>query len=315
MDRFFFAVIIAVEKNKKALKRMNSYEWAYFKDHYLPVILIIVAVAGIGLGIWLIVVAIKKYQRYITRKYEDLVFRNSKRYKAIVYLNSTYDFHENLAEQYNLYWNVNSKAQFDRFNFRQNFKQEIACNYDHFLSLLNMADDNYKKYIRYKNDVAFLPDFTDDNAEFLKGMDHKKYSSFEHSICDRGLLTPITFFVFRCNLEYTSPAGRNSYSEYKVYDCDQIDELLAEISEDDKKKETAAYQRSIMTPTMRYDVMKRDGFRCVLCGRTADDGVKLHVDHIIPVSKGGKTVMKNLRTLCEDCNLGKSDKYDEYGLN
>lgn len=39
------------------------------------------------------------------------------------------------------------------------------------------------------------------------------------------------------------------------------------------------------------------------------------VDHIIPVAKGGKTVPKNLRTLCNVCNLGKSDKYEEYGDN
>ena len=54
-----------------------------------------------------------------------------------------------------------------------------------------------------------------------------------------------------------------------------------------------------MTDSLRYDVLKRDGFRCVICGRTAEDGVKLHVDHIKPVSKGGKTEYENLRTLCD----------------
>ena len=48
---------------------------------------------------------------------------------------------------------------------------------------------------------------------------------------------------------------------------------------------------------------------------SAEGGGKLHVDHIKPVSKGGKTVRDNLRTLCEDCNLGKRDIYDEAGLN
>ncbi len=80
-------------------------------------------------------------------------------------------------------------------------------------------------------------------------------------------------------------------------------------------KETKEYQRKLMSPSLRYDILKRDGFKCTICGRNTEDGVKLHVDHIIPVSKGGKTVPENLRTLCDSCNLGKSDKYDENGLN
>lgn len=71
-----------------------------------------------------------------------------------------------------------------------------------------------------------------------------------------------------------------------------------------------AEQRNLMTPPLRYDILVRDGFRCKICGATAADGVKLHVDHIIPVSKGGKTTPSNLRTLCERCNLGKSNKIE-----
>ena len=73
-------------------------------------------------------------------------------------------------------------------------------------------------------------------------------------------------------------------------------------------KEFAKEQRSAMTPSLRYEILQRDGFRCVACGRTADDGVKLHVDHIVPVAKGGKTEESNLQTLCEECNLGKGSK-------
>lgn len=65
-----------------------------------------------------------------------------------------------------------------------------------------------------------------------------------------------------------------------------------------------------VTRAMRYDVLRRDGFRCVKCGRGREDGVKLHVDHIKPVSRGGKSVLNNLQTLCEDCNCGKGNKYE-----
>jgi len=61
---------------------------------------------------------------------------------------------------------------------------------------------------------------------------------------------------------------------------------------------------------LRYEVLKRDNFRCVLCGASPAINLRcvLHVDHIIPYSKEGKTVAENLRTLCEKCNLGKGNK-------
>lgn len=56
----------------------------------------------------------------------------------------------------------------------------------------------------------------------------------------------------------------------------------------------------------RFEILKRDGFRCRYCGATPGvDG--LHVDHIMPQSKGGSDHPDNLMTACSWCNLGKSD--------
>ena len=64
---------------------------------------------------------------------------------------------------------------------------------------------------------------------------------------------------------------------------------------------------------LRYDVMKRDSFRCVLCGRSpaACTGLKLHVDHKYPEWAGGPATIQNLRTLCDDCNVGRGAAHDE----
>jgi hypothetical protein len=60
---------------------------------------------------------------------------------------------------------------------------------------------------------------------------------------------------------------------------------------------------------LRFLVMRRDRFSCSACGRTPalGPGVILDVDHIEAWSKGGETVMDNLQTLCQRCNIGKSD--------
>ena len=59
----------------------------------------------------------------------------------------------------------------------------------------------------------------------------------------------------------------------------------------------------------RFKVMQRDDFKCQICGASpaTQAGVLLHVDHIVPVAKGGQATMDNLQTLCQKCNLGKSD--------
>ena len=68
--------------------------------------------------------------------------------------------------------------------------------------------------------------------------------------------------------------------------------------------------RKEISQRVRIQVLDRDNSTCQLCGATIKDGVKLHVDHIVPISKGGTNDMDNLQTLCDKCNLGKGDFTD-----
>jgi len=70
------------------------------------------------------------------------------------------------------------------------------------------------------------------------------------------------------------------------------------------KRDVAAIRLNV-SAKLRYSILKRDNSLCRRCGRTVDDGVKLVVDHILPVDWGGETDEGNLWTLCEECNLGK----------
>lgn len=82
--------------------------------------------------------------------------------------------------------------------------------------------------------------------------------------------------------------------------------LTPDIEPDEKKRRQI--ERGKVTPSIRYDVMRRDNFRCRLCGRSAANGIELEVDHIIPISRGGTSDKDNLQTLCRDCNRGKGAK-------
>src|ERR1019366_3363044 len=70
-----------------------------------------------------------------------------------------------------------------------------------------------------------------------------------------------------------------------------------------------------MSSKQRNRIFERDGFTCQICGATAGDlsaynpnrKLRLHVDHIVPDSQEGTPEDDNLRTLCSDCNQGRSN--------
>lgn len=55
-------------------------------------------------------------------------------------------------------------------------------------------------------------------------------------------------------------------------------------------------------------VMIRDNSTCQMCGKNVkDDRIRVHIDHIVPFSWGGKTELDNLQVLCSNCNEGKKN--------
>lgn len=70
--------------------------------------------------------------------------------------------------------------------------------------------------------------------------------------------------------------------------------------------------RREISDRQRFRILVRDGFRCKSCGASPliQPGVELHVDHILPWSKGGETTDDNLESKCKQCNLGKGNAFN-----
>ena len=70
-----------------------------------------------------------------------------------------------------------------------------------------------------------------------------------------------------------------------------------------------------ISPQIRNEILERNGFTCQLCGAGPGDPdpfspgrkVRLHIDHIKPISQGGTDDKGNLRVLCSACNQGRSN--------
>ena len=95
--------------------------------------------------------------------------------------------------------------------------------------------------------------------------------------------------------------------------CEQkLQEFLLERGEDFW---VSQYEAEPVPLSSRYEVLKRAGKRCELCGVAEGDEnyqerLPLHVDHITPRSKGGSNDLDNLQALCRACNLGKGNRDD-----
>lgn len=70
------------------------------------------------------------------------------------------------------------------------------------------------------------------------------------------------------------------------------------------------FMRKNISAKTRYEIIKRDGGKCVVCGRTPEDGIKLQVDHIKPVSKYPELQLdtNHMQTFCDECNIGKGNR-------
>ncbi len=108
-------------------------------------------------------------------------------------------------------------------------------------------------------------------------------------------------------VNYVRESYQVSQTAYEVsYSYNKLLERKKQLAAIDYERPLREYnskeQRKLMTKELRTSVMVRDNYTCQICGKYMPDEVGLQIDHIIPVSKGGKTVMSNLQVTCSKCN-------------
>ena len=165
--------------------------------------------------------------------------------------------------------------------------------------LLYNSNGIHKKYIdkivsvifkTFLYDMVFLY-YDDSDGEFLEKDDDEIICNITSNDVD-----------YYGNILHRWEAYSNKYLKYVVFNDN------GEIIETNDESIIHITSRTV-NPGMRYKVMKRDNHKCVKCGRSpaTNDKVELEIDHVIPWSKGGETIIENLQTLCSICNTGKSN--------
>jgi len=99
---------------------------------------------------------------------------------------------------------------------------------------------------------------------------------------------------------------------------ESIEEVLCSLMfliQNKKKEETEKKRGSSVGKKLRGEILHRDNYTCRNCGKSGKgfEEIKLHIDHIIPKTEGGKGIPSNLQVLCSKCNLLKKNYlFNEY---
>jgi hypothetical protein len=133
----------------------------------------------------------------------------------------------------------------------------------------------------------------DINYEELK-ISEESYKKREESLFSKKIVSPVVDCVFQVTMSYSSPKGQVNLSKEEIFRFDDLFACFESVSRNRLDKSTysrlAAVERGEVSDSLRYDILNRDNFTCVICGASSRQGARLHIDHIIPVSKGGNTI-------------------------
>lgn len=271
------------------------------------IILVIIAVVLSGLVALLIFLLVRN------KKYKKYILDNSEAIKALSQLNKEYKFY-NYRSPYNYNHRFDNKGWWSKTEPVAYLSREIRNDLVGWNGLREMIEFNRKRLAQYKKEIKTINNAIPQQKCLQDKMKYKKCLKVENKIFNDNIQHPKTDVVVNVTLRYVSPKGQVDISKSDSFNYVNVVRILDSVSVNRVDRETykrlATAERAILSDSLRYDVLRRDGFRCVLCGMSSKDGAILHVDHIIPVSKGGKTEISNLRTLCEKCNIGKSNKIE-----
>ena len=249
----------------------------------------------------------------IKKRYIRYLIDNSIALKNLIILNSKYRFHtlknfddnhtydneiffDNIScEDYLIY-----QLQFKKYDIEKeikimNYNKEQYNLYCQELSNIN----KFGKYIQINKKL---------NTSYLLKVEKKLFK-------EKVLRPKIDFNI--CIVLYCSKINGEVYlRKDKTFSSNEILLLIKRLNDKNREfyndkeiwRAICRVERGKVSNKMRFEIYKRDGYRCCICGRSEYSDY-LEIDHIKPIAKGGKSTYNNLQTLCRRCNKEKGDKY------
>lgn len=275
-------------------------------EQYLIIILSIVfylVIPAITLGIVIPVTAHK-------RKYRKLVEQYSIAYKKILEINKRYSFVS--IPSFDINHTYDNNDFYPTVSCRDHLIYKVARAEKMISKALDNVENNRFKFSLYSKEISSC--HYGEFEETTQKYNLKTLKKYEKKIIQKTIKKPCTSLTMRVVLKRTDIGGNYKETKQAFYKEEDIKNVLTRVQDkrgirymdDGVWQSIVKVERAKVSNKMRFAVFARDHERCVKCGSRRN----LEIDHIYPISKGGKTEMSNLQTLCHRCNVKKGSSIE-----
>ena len=249
---------------------------------------------------------------YRHRKYKNFILKNSLCLKQLKEINSRYKFNPNI--NFDQDHNYDNKDFYDTISCEDYLIYQLQYIGKKVTTQLKLISANKQLYSNYLNEVKSISDFGRFTAP-IKNLNPKRLKAKENKYLQKNLLQkPTTQFSLTITLYCSTINGQIYGKKTAVFADKDIYTLIKRLNNkngifyNDREIWDAIcrVERGKVSNKMRFSIYKRDGYRCRNCG-ISNRYSNLEIDHIIPISKGGKSTYDNLQTLCHRCNVEKGN--------
>ena len=261
------------------------------------------------------IVLISHIQRAVQQKYINFLNENSIALKKLSEINQRYIFYPCVNfDQTNTYDNEDFFEDISCSDYLIYQLQSISSDFSDQIIRVNRNAQKYQKYLRDVKSIQ-LGQFQCSIEKFKLN----KLLKIEENLLNQNLQAPVTQFKITVTLYCSRMNGRIYNSKTQDFSVDEIFSFINRLknksgrfyNDRDIWNSLCRVERGKVSNKMRFSIYERDGYRCRYCG-VSEQYATLEIDHIIPISKGGKSTYENLQTLCRKCNYEKGNKRYRY---
>lgn len=246
-------------------------------------------------------------------KYINFLNNNSIALKQLLEINKKYYFYSNNNDFYDKQKTYDNKDYYNMVSCQDYLIYQLQFIGQDVLTEIKKIETNKNSYNKYCKEVNSINSFGKYSFEKLN---YNYLLSIEKELFEDKKLSPNLDFEITVTLDCAKMNGYVYDSKFENFDSNQVLSLIKRLHNkngnfyNDKEiwDSLCRVERAEVSNELRFYILERDGHRCQKCG-ISDKFENLEIDHIKPISKGGKSTPDNLQTLCHQCNKEKGNSY------